>query len=393
MQHQAIISYVPAYLRRLFLADIEVQQAERYALMTECLRLSSEEHSKEEILHSPALFAKLADKLTPRDLVTGMHGLSLVPGLAFRGTPVSVDSLELVLPMRLKTGLPQRINHAIVLLKDAIVGLQRKAWTAMKLQGASMRALEGIELAPRAAQSPHMQRPRLFPIQVRKFAILLQSNNINCRTNLYLWKLAPTAACPLCAHSTETVLHILNNCPNRMHLTLGRHDAIHDVLKPVRRKKWPEADGFKHLSDTRPDSLYSSSSLRPDEIAVMASRRKRDGSLKSDGTPNSNFAEICDVKSPFPQSGFLFKVDLANVVKYDPIRRQYAKKLGRATVSTLIIPSTGPTPMVSYTTLRKAGCDGRSVSKVLREMNIAVTKANFAFASTLSPPTRSPHPL
>jgi hypothetical protein len=205
--------------------------------------------------------------------------------------------------------------------------------------------------------------------------------------------LAPTAACHLCGHSTETVLHILNNCPNRMHLTLGRHDGIHDVLKPVRRAKWKKEAGYEHRSDTRPDSRYSFSSLRPDEIVVMASRLKRDGSPKSDGTRNSNFAEICDVKSPFPQTGFLFKVDLANVVKYDSIRRQYAKKLGRATVSTLIIPSTGPTPMVSYTTLRKAGCDGRSVSKVLREMNIAATKANFAFASTLSTPTRTPHPL
>jgi hypothetical protein len=117
MQHQAIISYVTAYLHRILFADIEVQQAERHALMTEYLRPISEGQSEEEILHSPALFAKPADKLAPRDLVFGMHVPSLVPGLAFRGTPVSVRNSAddaTTLPARLRNAAVVRTSSELV---------------------------------------------------------------------------------------------------------------------------------------------------------------------------------------------------------------------------------------------------------------------------------------
>jgi hypothetical protein len=58
---------------------------------------------------------------------------------------------------------------------------------------------------------------------------------------------------------------------------------------------------------------------------------------------------IIDVKIPFPQTDFIATEDLANKSWYEYIPRGYENKPGCAIVSTLIIPSTGPIPMHSYT--------------------------------------------
>ena len=192
------------------------------------------------------------------------------------------------------------------------------------------------------------------------------------------------------------MLHTLNVCPARLHLATARHNATDDVLKKVLAAKYPASAGFVLRSDARPDTTYSLSGLRPDECIVAAPRA--DG---SPGPPGPKFAFICDVKGAFPTQGptaktpthnFVIRKDLLNQLKYEDIRRGHARKLGRAVVTTLIIPSTGPTPMLSYTTLVRAGLDKRSICKILREMNIAATKANYAYAATLPTPTRSPTP-
>jgi hypothetical protein len=400
INNAALTSYTPPYLRRLFLADKVVRFAEIYALFHECHRLAmthpstdmdGEDIRPDHLLHSPALFVKFMDKHTPPDLATALRGLSLVPGLAFHGSTYNVYSLGINFlnePVETKPNvfhhhsLPTKVQLIIDMLKQEVRKLERKAWALMPLHGATMRALDGHELAPRACQSPHMTHPRLFTVQERRFAILCQTNQINCGTNLFQWNLASTPNCPCCG-MLDTVLHTLNWCLPRLHHATERHDSIHDVLTKRLALKYPRDQGFKQRSDISPDSRYSSSQLRPDETIYIDSR------TKSDGSKSSNFAMIIDVKSPFPQTDFIATKDIANKSWYEDIRRGYENKLGRATVSTLIIPSTGPIPMHSYTVLKDAGLDGRSLCKILREMSVAATKANFAYSKTLPLPSRS----
>jgi hypothetical protein len=177
-------------------------------------------------------------------------------------------------------------------------------------------------------------------------------------------------------------MHTLNVCERRLNIAKDRHDAVHRVLTAALANKYPATKGFKQRSDVVPDSLYSTSSLRPDET-VYAEHLPR-----SDGAPNSNFALIVDVKTPFPQTGFIASVDGDNQSKYGPLRQQYEDKLGRAYLHTLIIPSTGPIPKHTYDVLKAAGINGNSVCKTLREMAIAATKANAVYASHLPTPAR-----
>jgi hypothetical protein len=382
MAHAQLIAYVPAYLRRLFLADREVQGAERCALMSECLRLSSEDASARELWASPELLVSKMDKFTPSDLACGLYGLSLVPGLSFAGSPYVVRSLGLVLASDPDQSLPFLVAKSVALLKEAVGRLEREAWAGMEYQGAPLRALDRITLAPRAAQSPHMTRPRCFSSGERRFQFLSQCNGFANNRNLYSWNLSPTDKCRRCPTHIDTTLHTFNNCLPRLHLATDRHNAVHDVLKKELAAVYPAGDGFDQRSDVCPDSEFSPSSLRPDETIVADFRNKRNG---------DSFALIVDVKCPFPQDGFIFKSDLKNQIKYHALAEQYKAKLGRATVLTLILPSTGPTPMFSLNVLLAAGVGKRRVCKVLREMSIAVTKANYAFASTLPSPTRTPH--
>ena len=89
-------------------------------------------------------------------------------------------------------------------------------------------------------------------------------------------------------------------------------------------------------------------------------------------------------------------MDEANQAKYEEIRKDYAKKgikgKGRATVSTLILPSVGPVPLSAKEILITLNIRARSAARVLRDMSVAAIKINAMLRGTLPPPVRARGP-
>jgi hypothetical protein len=83
------------------------------------------------------------------------------------------------------------------------------------------------------------------------------------------------------------------------------------------------------------------------------------------------------------------KSNLANQLKYEQIARNYRNKYGNCSVGTVVVPSVGPIPRLSFNALCAIGFKEKEAVKVLREMSIAVMRKNLLFAKTL--PASSSH--
>lgn len=72
-----------------------------------------------------------------------------------------------------------------------------------------------------------------------------------------------------------------------------------------------------------------------------------------------------------------------NTYHYQNLARQYQKKLTTVTIHTIIIPSAGPIPLHTYTSLVEVGFQARKVPNVLREMSRASIMSNYRLRFTL----------
>jgi hypothetical protein len=162
-------------------------------------------------------------------------------------------------------------------------------------------------------------------------------------------------------------------CEKRMPLIKKRHDAAHKILSDTLKNEFPSD---RHLVDQTADPGTSQGTLRPDETLILGTGK----------------VFIIDVKTPFPVRKlngrtFIETSDMKNKTKYEALRLGYSRKYRECHVDTLIIPSAGPIPKLSFNTLRNTGLSKSIVNKTLKRISIATTRANVALLSTLrSPP-------
>jgi hypothetical protein len=396
LHDSAPVAYAPAYLRRLFLADLQVRSAERAAFFDECIRLSMElEVDPNLLLRSPAAFVLAMDTKVPSDIQVAWKCFGDTHGLSFEGSVRDTRSFRLCFnptanPPKAPMDLPKTIIAVVTRMKQNVLANQRQAWANLTLQGSTMKALQGLELAPKAPP-PHVAHPSNFSISERRFAILCQSNNINCRENLKSWSLAPGKECALCGDAVENTAHVLNVCRERMPLITLRHNAALAVLSRAVDKLYP-SPAYEHFTDAQP--LDFPTQYRPDEVIIQRPSR-----------PNvrNGVAIIADMKTPYPAtkhlgstppSTFVHHTHQENVSKYDvPIREQFEQLLGSASLHTVIIPSTGPVPRFTHDALQAMGFPTRSIPRLIRDMSTAAIKANYKLSATLSKPRREPAAL
>jgi hypothetical protein len=229
----------------------------------------------------------------------------------------------------------------------------------LKWEGQSIRGMTDVPLAAKCVSCPHTQKPWRFPWPVRLFQIKAESNNIGCQANLKRFNYAPSAACQGCADSFENTGHVLNCCQSRLNGYRERHDAAHDVLSAAMTK-----DNVPSLVETRtdrpPDSSISGSTLRPDQTNILKKR-----------------VAVGDVKCFYPFKDAMARVHAKNVLKYQEISTAYATHHGASSVVTIMLPTVGPVPKSTVTSLIEMGVSGCKVSKILSEMMIKVVMGNY----------------
>ena len=96
-----------------------------------------------------------------------------------------------------------------------------------------------------------------------------------------------------------------------------------------------------------------------------------------------SFASL-DVKCPFPSltttKAFVERCDARNLEKYANLAKGYETKYGSCFLGTIIVPSVGPMPKATFSALRSVGFSEREATKTLREMSIALVRANVKFS-------------
>jgi hypothetical protein len=138
--------------------------------------------------------------------------------------------------------------------------------------------------------------------------------------------------------------------------------------------RYPEA--VFRIDDTPHEEANSAgTSRRPDITATL---------------PASAF--VLDMKCPFPtrardNKSFVERVDDANLDKYRSIADEYARSYSKVVFGTVIVPSVGPVPALTFKVLRSCGLTAPAISKALRYASIAVARQNYRLiAPTLSSP-------
>ena len=80
--------------------------------------------------------------------------------------------------------------------------------------------------------------------------------------------------------------------------------------------------------------------------------------------------------------------DKRNLEKYQGLAEAYRAKYGHCELATVIIPSVGAVPALSLDAVRRVLPPRRAVS-TLRDMAVAVARANVKFCATLPPSPRA----
>ena len=266
----------------------------------------------------------------------------------------------------------------------------REAWEKLVVEGAPMLAARNVLTAPKSTCCPHMQFPWRFSVAERRFAILSQSNNINCASNNARWGREGPTSCPRCHASKETCLHVLNGCEDafRKSLHTTRHDSGHRVLTAAVDAQLKPTN---HRSNQVPDPAISTSGLRPDEIVTRTVEKIVKGVKTS--RPRT---VIADVKNFFPagpppaspaaMSEKMTSIHTANQRKYASIAADYGRRESSSPVpvATILLPTVGPTPLFAHQQLVLLGFKKGAATKVLREMMVQTIKKNLLLAQTLS---------
>lgn len=364
--------YAVSYVRRLFTGSALARTAERVALFEECRRLATAEWPADELLQNPAALWRRMDKDTPLDLQAAFQALSELPGLRFVGSTASLKTFRLCEDVSDQKFYVLELTEA---LKAAQEAATVAAWTEMRLHGAVLRGSRGIELAPRPCQAPHMRYPWRFSTGQRKFQFLCDLNQINCNTNLHQWGLAPGKLCWHCG-ALETTMHVINNCPYRLHLITARHDAALSVLGNTTISNFAtDKEESRHdlRWDITPDSRISRSTLRPDLTLTSMPL--------APGLPSR--ADLIDMKTPYPRSDYVARTHLSNHLKYRGIASDYRHAEFHTQTFTIIVPSAGPVPMHTWESLKRIGFPERQINTLIRNMSTASIRANYAIAATL----------
>jgi hypothetical protein len=316
-------------------------------------------------------FADLMDEGTPRDISE--------PVRLFASMKLVLLDLDSDSPHAQKEDGDKAISSAKVraLLMDKMNETHLREWTEMKLEGEVAEANASRPLAPNGCQAVWLTAPSCVNDRERNHAIRCQTNNINCEYNQKRWHFSNDDSCSRCGPSkVGSTSHVLNSCDSRLPFYGLRHDAglmvLAESLKRIKNAQ-VVVDSTPHVGVNT-----SGTTQRPD---IVLTRFKR--------------VVILDLKCPYPsrpdhRGPYDVRVDNDNRVKYEHIAAMYRHKGFDVTLRTVIIPSTGPIPEISFNALCSAGLSPSAATKTLKQMSIATTRANFKLVSTLAPPRR-PH--
>ena len=167
-------------------------------------------------------------------------------------------------------GNPSLSCKALVRVSRAVIASEEAedlsaSLSALPQQGRMMREFGGKEAAMWATVVGKL------PPEPLKFALNATVESLPTNANLHKWGKRPSASCPLCLGSCQSLLHILNDCPKAMFLC---HYAIrHDnVLQNISRFIDCHLPPSYCRTVDLPDNIYSFShhitptNLRPDVV-------------------------------------------------------------------------------------------------------------------------------
>ena len=161
-------------------------------------------------------------------------------------------------------------------------------------------------------------------------------------------------------------------CKVNYPLMTVRLNAVLRVLASHLKKVNPKAS---ITIDSTAGRDISGSRLRPDIIQV--------------GLKGNHKSAILDVKCPFPfrendKGSFVDRCDARNLEKYANLAQRHKGKYGSCFLGSIIVPSVGPIPKATLSALKSVGFSDREATKTLREMSIALVRANVKFNRRLS---------
>jgi hypothetical protein len=195
------------------------------------------------------------------------------------------------------------------------------------------------------------------------WAIKAHTNLLPVRWNLHQWGLAENKTCQWCKSATETTLHALNACDQRLRKGLynKRHNDILDILYEA---SWEKATG-------KPKSSVTKDSTLSPELTVSA--------LRPDLTTYDYAKKICrivDVKCPYPGRQ-LQRTHTRNFGKYGRFIHPARRKHWEMTVNTYVVSSTGIVYGATAKSLDKLGFNKRESKKILEQTVIAGIKGCY----------------
>ena len=118
-----------------------------------------------------------------------------------------------------------------------------------------------------------------LPPEPLKFALNASLNTLPTNSNLHMWGKKASNICPLCRASSQTLSHVLNNCPMAMELRRysHRHDAVLQVIGNFIKNHLPPQFS---ISIDSPSEVYrfpqhiTPTNLRPDIVWWSDQRRE-----------------------------------------------------------------------------------------------------------------------
>ena len=366
----ASLEYAVPFVKRLIKGDKLVQNAEKVALQEEASRLRilqglSVEPMKVLVSNE---FVGMMDKRTPPML---RNTFSLL-----RRADIEFHQLDTDFPIMLRRSESGLKYFPLKSLRSELNELldadYRNEWQSKILEGEPIDAFRNVPLAPASANGTWMKRPGLFSERARTQAMLAVTNNIDCtfnRNRLCSNNASGLSnACPRCHAQMDNPAHVLNMCPVNYPLMSARHDAVVRVAVNHLKRVNPSAS---IAVDSTVERSVSGSRLRPDVVQVGLK-----GKFKS---------VILDVKCPFPfretaAGTFVDRSNARNLAKYANLAKGYESKYGSCLLGTIIVPSVGPIPKVTFLVLKAAGFSDREATRTLREMSIALVRASAKFS-------------
>jgi len=239
-----------------------------------------------------------------------------------------------------------------------------KRWKQLELQGEGARRISSHDLGGALSESAvWLRRPWLLTSRQYSWAIKAHTNLLPVRWNLHQWGLAENKTCQWCKSATETTLHALNACDQRLRKGLynKRHNDILDILYEA---SWEKATG-------KPKSSVTKDSTLSPELTVSA--------LRPDLTTYDYAEKICrivDVKCPYPGRQ-LQRTHTRNFGKYGRFIHPARRKHWEMTVNTYVVSSTGIVYGATAKSLDKLGFNKRESKKILEQTVIAGIKGCY----------------